>query len=343
MSHKTRPIAALAMVAIMLLATAGLGAATSPTVHTSGDGTVSDTSEITDGATITYNSSTNSTLTYRADSNNSSVTVLQNGTVLETFENGTDDEIAFVAHNATSGNDYLNFTLADDETGYPGIEAAPGENVTLTYRISNDTSLDNPDTTNVTVYWDNDGNLTFTRFDSDHVETADRGTLGALATSILYLSSNVSVDPAQAERESVSVNGDTQDAVTVHVADADAQDALSETHTLATDTGLSWMGTASIGGDAVPVLAAGEDGPDWLGDNQTYATVSESGGEVVVHNAGDSLASDDSEVTINTVGSEAAGFWYAQSLVRSYDGGLGAAVSAGSSAIDFNGSPGFGS
>jgi|GEM_PF-2132780 len=317
-----RAIAALAMVAIMVLgvfATPALAAAPSVSDGTDTGAPTDSTSGLNDGDTITYNASTNTTLTYQADSANSSVTILQNGTELETFENGTAEEMEFVGTDDANDH-YIDFTLADDESGYEGIEADPGETVTLTYQITNDTTLDNPDTFNVTVNWDNHENKSFDRYESGDVETADAGLWQSYTAGIpLIGATNLSSTPAQAEAD-VGVAGADTETVTVYVADGDAQDALAATHESAGDSGLSWFGTAAVDGSLVPVIASGEDGPDWVDtDERTYLTVNEAGDEVIVHNAGDTLGDDTESATLSTIGAEQANIGQIWSLTGDYD------------------------
>jgi len=340
---------------LLVAAAAALAMAASASIPTGGpfidaeSTNTTTTSDLTNKSTVTYNATTNSTLSFNitnADGSNMEVKVLQNGTLLETFDNAS-SEMSFDGNFSDGSSNYANYynlTLGDDGDGYTGVVADAGENVTLTYRIIDDTSVSSPGKKNVTVYWQNDDNQSFARYESGDVETSELGTLPSFAANIPVFGGNISNGPAQAEAEGIGVNNDEQEQITLHVADADAQDALAETHSLALDNGISWMGTASVNGTAVPIVASGEDGAEWLEtDNETYVSVNDAGDEVVVHNAGDVLGDSQSAATVKIVGAENAGFTYARSLAGDYGAGFLQANGAGLAAgVDWNDEPDFG-
>jgi len=313
MDLNRRAILALALVVIVAVGTSGLAIGAAPSVDSETTDTAT-TSELNDGNTITYNASTNTTLQYSADSANSSVEILQNGTTLETFEN-TSDPPEFEVTDAT--NDYINFTIADDETGYSGVEAGAGENVTLTYRLINDSELDNPDTNNVTVFWENHANKSFIRGDSGDTETDEPGF--SLTAAAPLIGEDNRTDPAKVEQD-IGVAGSDQDEITVYVETTDGEDALSDTYDAADEAGtVTYDGWVTLEGDFVPVLASEDDAPDWLEtDTDTYATVSEDGSEVVIHNAGTSLGEDTENATVQVVGSEEMGIFEIAGMLDEY-------------------------
>jgi hypothetical protein len=129
----------------------------------------------------------------------------------------------------------------------------------------------------------------------------------------------------------------------MHVSDSDAVDAFDEVEAAALDNGMSWMATASVNGTAVPVVAVGEDGADWLDtDEEAYVSVNDAGDEVVLENAGEVLDEDQSVASVKLMGPESAGFTHARSLAADYGAGTLESLGAGAAAgIDFNGNPDF--
>ncbi len=329
-SINRRVLVTLAIVAVVVAGTSGLAYAAAPSVSSgtdTGAPTGSD-SELKAGDTITYNESTNSTLTYQADSPNSSVEIRQNGSyLLSTFENGTADEMTLIGTD-DGGDEYINLTLADDETAYAGVEADAGANITMEYRLINDTELDNPDTTNVTLYWENDDNKSFIRGESDETETAEVGLTASIASSIPLVGSKNTTNPAKVEQD-IGVNGADQEEITVYVESTDAEDALTETYDSAdADSDVTYDGWVTVEGEFVPVLSSADNAPDWIEtDNETYATVNSDGSEVVIHNAGDKLDSNTENATVQVVGNEAMSIFQIKGMVKSYGGDLVTQVS----------------
>jgi len=293
----------LALITAGLVAMAGVGVA-SHTVDTSTSDATATQSETTDGATITYNESTDSTLQVNGTAANTSFEILQDGYTLSEYENESSPEEITVVNAA---EDHLNLTLADDETGYTGIEAGAGENVTLTYRVYNDSSLDNPEEINLTVHWENDGNKSFIRGDSDATETADPSFAASTLASVPLIgtdSDNVT-DPALVEHD-IGVNGDDQDEITIWIEESAGEDAVTETYDDAdAASAVSYKGWVTVDGAFVPVLASEDDAPDWLDtDSQAYAIVESDGNKVVVHNAGDKLGSDTENAKVQVASNE---------------------------------------
>ena len=289
MTLNRRAILALVLAAVVVVGTGGVAFGAAPTVDSESTET-SSTSELTDGSTVTYNASTNSTLEYSADSNNSSVKIIQadpGNYTLSEFQNGSSPSELSVQDGSANN---INFTIADDETGYEGVEAGAGENVTLYYRLLNDTNVDSPDTTNVTIYWENDDNKSFIRGEAGETETADVGLTVSFASSLPLVGSENTTEPAKVEQD-IGVNGSDQESITVSVESSDGQDALTETYDAADEAGaVTYDGWVTLDGEFVPVLSSESDAPDWVatGDD-TYATVSDDGSEVVIYNAGSSL------------------------------------------------------
>ena len=320
MALSKRALVSLVVAALVVVGTSGVAFAAAPSVDSETTDTAT-TSEVTDGATIQYNASTNSTLQYSADSANSSVIILQNGTQLSEYQN-TSNPAEFEVTDAT--NDYINFTVADDETAYSGVEADAGETVALTYRLVNDTNVDSPDTTNVTVNWANDANKSFVRGESSDTETADPGFGVSIATwvPLVGAAGDDIIDPASVEDE-IGVAGSNQEEITVYVESSDGQDALTETYDAADEAGaVTYDGWVALEGEFVPVLSSESDAPDWVAtDDDTYATISDDGSEVVIHNAGSSLGDNTENATVQVVGNEKMDPFEIRGMLNDYGAG----------------------
>lgn len=320
MALSKRALVSLVVAALVVVGTSGVAFAAAPTVDSESTDTAT-TSEVTDGATIQYNASTNSTLQYSADSTNSSVSILQNGTQLSEYQN-TSNPAAFEVTDAT--NNYINFTVADDETAYSGVEADAGETVSLTYRLVNDTNVDSPDTNNVTVNWANDKNKSFVRGESSETETADPGFVAETLSSVPLIGSedNNVTDPASVEDE-IGVAGSNQEEITVYIESSNGQDALTETYDAADEAGaVTYDGWVTLDGEFVPVLSSESDAPDWVDTSEnTYATLSEDGSQAVIHNAGDTLGDDTENATVRMTGNEKMDPFEIRGMLTDYGAG----------------------
>lgn len=323
-NHKTK---SLLLVAVVLVATAGVGIpavmAAAPSVDSETTTTAQD-SDLTDNSTQTYNTTTASNFSWSADSADSVVKVKQNGTLLTTFspdhyhtENTTGD--------STPETWYFNKSVADDGSDYPGLSADANENVTLTYTIINNTSAANPDTTNVTVYFQNKEVEAFTRADS---ATVAKG--GQFSVSMPW--SNDSDDEVKPTKTTKTVDV-TKNTSTITFASnqQNLTDALAETHAAAQDSGFTTLGAVYVNGGLVPLFTSSSDVPDWMG-NQTYATLDDSG-QVTVEN----LNTSEDTVDVKVVGNERANFYPTFMMLQDY--GAGIRTAAGWPEVDGNTNP----
>lgn len=312
---RTHVAIVLALLTVGLIAAAGVGMA-GHKVDTDTQNATSSTSEITDGTTITYNSSTNSTLQINGTTGNTSYEILQGDYTLSEYENASDpDEITTV----DGANNHTNLTLPDDETGYDGIEAGAGENVTLEYRVYNDSSLDNPESINVTVYWENSPRKSFIRAESNETETAEPGLVARTTASIPLIGAENTTDPAQIEDE-IGVNGSNQSTLTVWVEDSSAQDALEETYDDADESEtVTYSGWVTVDGEFVPVVSEESNAPDWVEtDNESYAVVADDGERVDVYNADDPLSDDEENATVVVTGNEEMNIFEISGMLKEY-------------------------
>ncbi len=312
MTSTKRAILALFVALAVIVGTSGLAFAAAPTVDSESTAT-SSTSELNDGNTITYNESTETTLQASFDSSNGAFKILQNGTELSEFQNESAAEIT-----VTNGSaNYLNLTLADDETGLSGVEADAGESVALEYRMLNDTSLSNPDTSNISVTWANDANTSFVRVESGDTETGDVSRFASLASSVPLVGDDNTTDPAKVEESDIGVNGADQDQITVWVEDSSAQDALDETNTEA--DGVAYMGSAEVDGTLVPIISAESAAPDWVDTNEdAYVMISDDGERVDIYNAGDVVGDSAATVDVDLQGHEQLNFGEIRTMLSNY-------------------------
>lgn len=265
---------AAALLALVMLTGAAMAAA--PTVN---DGTldsaVSTGSDISDESTITgfeANDTVASNLSYQADSNNSVVKIRQNdtGRVLTTISDPTQ-----LNWNDTDNDGIFNASVEHDSLAT--LERGIDDNVTVEARIINDSSLDDPDTTNVTVYVEST--------DAYSVEYygGDEDTVTSLAEEpFLGLVDSLASDYSELESDDRAVNGS---ATTVVLAWDNSTIVDDFDHATTDVTPLKFLGgeaesgdriypmSASVAGNAVPVYY--DERPDDIGENETVAIYEE--------------------------------------------------------------------
>jgi len=166
--------------ALVVLLSAGIGGvmAAAPTVDTETTNTAS-TSDLTDGGTQTYNDTTSTTLNWSADSPNASVEIMQDG---ETLFEASPEPYEAVDTDSSGSNDtwYYNVSLADDTSDYDGLEVGADENVTLNVTLTNDTSVDSPDTTNISYEFQNSEDTAFIASENPEGEDEEEGFFSSL-------------------------------------------------------------------------------------------------------------------------------------------------------------------
>lgn len=310
---------------------AGIAMAASPTLDTETSNT-SQTTDLEDGDTQEYNTSTSSNFSWSADSENSSLEVIQgNETIVEMSPDSYD-----AADTDTSGSNdtwYYNYEFADDGSDYDGLEADANENVTLTFQVTNDTEAESPDTSNFTVYFQNGEEMSFVN--ADDVETADTGMFGSFSIPVIGddNESDSEVIGATRTTETVGVTENTSE-VSFDVQSSNLSDSFSESFAEKSSGDLLWASTVSVNGDYVPVYYQSTGDQEWLDDNETYATISSDGSTMTLHNAGESA--EDGELEIEAVGNQKLGMTNAQGMLRSYGASGLDVVRLSINAIDFN-------
>lgn len=157
---RIRTLGAVGLAAIMLLAmAAGPAMAAAPTVDTETTDT-STQSDVTDGSNVTgfeASSDNNTYLEASFDSTNASIEIVDpdSGVVHASNDSDAMTQTAAVDSDSDGTNDtwYYAWNVSHDELATMPMDA--GENKSITVRFINDTSLDNPDTTEITIYLEN--------------------------------------------------------------------------------------------------------------------------------------------------------------------------------------------
>lgn len=317
MTDTPKRLVALFLVATMLVAAAAGGAtATAPTVN---DGTIDNAvttgSEITDGSNVTgfdANESNESVLSYQADSNNSKVELERNGSDTVVYSNSSADLLNW---NNTDNDGIFNVSINHGDL--EDLERGINDNVSVDVIMSNNTSVDDPDTLTIEWFVETDNSTHVENVDDADVDDGDDVDVTDDPWDVF--GQNVTLGPlgstfAEADYDDLSVDGDNTDVVLVFsngsVADKfddAAEDASSEDKlsTLFTNTRTAILVAGDDGTTrAVPVYY--EEAPDDKDeDEDTYGVYEEGGvgGEdgVTIH-LGEEFEDAD-EVDVRAVGS----------------------------------------
>jgi len=320
---------------VLVVSSAGVAFAAAPSVDTETTDTVT-TSDINDQDTITYNSTdAQRNLSFSADSANGSVKVLQDGTELAAYPNGSSS--VTVQDAVVSGTYYFNSTFQDDFSDYGYIEVGEGETADITLQMVNDSNNADPDLTNVTVTLDNTGsNVAFARVNDSEVTVGEVSTTASILASVQQtvplLDAEEPVDPIETTETDIAVNGSDHNRIKIGSVDAEADNALNSS---VPEEGVGYAAAVTVGDELVPVVSSGSDAPDWIETaSETYAVIEgDSNDKVVIYNAGDSLSDDQSsvDVTVDTI--DDVGVTEAFSLARDYGGSVTDAAFAAAGAV----------
>lgn len=310
---KTTKSVLLAVLLVMSVFAGGAGLATAA-APTAGDTTGSTSADITDGGSQTYNETTTSDLPWSADSPNASIEITQDGETL--FEASPENYSA--ADTGSDGNLdtwYYNVSVADDGSDYSGLDADAGESVTLNITITNDTTVDNPDTTNISFTFSNGQVEAFEDVSDDSVQTASGGYLS-------FLSDN----ETKAKSDStVGISGNQTETVTMNVAGTPMADAL-DVSAEATESGdVMWGSASSLNGDYVVVANSEAPDTDWFNDSAAYATYDADAQTLTYHNVDEWVDSDAQDVELSATGNDGLGIFNTASMMTNYDAGWGSA------------------
>jgi len=335
---RKKSLIAVGMSAMLLLTAIGGVMATAPSLDTETTNTAG-TTKLDGTSTQTYNESTTSFLNTSQDSNQTTAEIRQgaDGRLLDTHDLNSSEHLNYESQ--ASGTYYHTLELADDGSDYPGLEAGAGEDVTIEVRSIN--TADDPETmTNTTFTFSNGANVSYVNMNNSETMVAD-STGAGIRASIFSIGGNDSdAGAAEVEQEDIGVNGDSQDRVVVNIANADAQDSAAAVYDATEESeAFSTVGVASFAGETIPVFAAGQDTPDWMDEDMTYATVSEDGTTVEVVNPGEALSEDDTEADFSMEANDAIGFNNARNLASDYGASTFDSLSIGLDAFNINGQP----
>ncbi len=298
--NSRKSIIFVALLVLLSAGSAGVVMAAAPTVDPAG-GTQS--SDITDGGTQTYNQTTNSNISWSADSNNTKIVVEQGNDTLFT---ATPEPYA---HNSSGNEDsFYNVSLADDGSDYDGLDADAGEDVTLNVTLINNTEVDNPNETNISYTFANGNEVAFEDVEDGDVQEPEDG----------YFSSDDSSDKAKTD-STVGIAGNETDTVIVSVAGtpmADALDASAED----TESGDIIWGSATGLEDGY-VLISNSEAPDteWFDDDSAYATYDSDAQTLTYHNVNERVDEDAKDVELSATGNDGLGLFNMASMLQSYD------------------------
>lgn len=324
-SITTQRAAALAIAALLLASAAGGALAAAPTVDTETTAT-SQTTDLTNGGTQTYNSTTSSNISWSADSANSSIEITQDGRVL--FSAAPNDYY----NNTTADEYYYNVSLADDGSDYGPLEVAANENVTLNVTFTNNTEVSTPDTSNISFTFANGEQTAFIA--GTDTDTEVEASAGTLSLSSVTFWKNNSTGAARVSDTTTITN--STDEIQIDVANAKAVDSLGAA---AESNGLTLVAFAKANGQTLPVFVGSADA-SWIDNDEAYVVLDTSGSSATVKNAG-ALVDSSKQIDVQLVGNEALGFFQTRSLLSSYGAGITEQITTAASAVDVNGNPSY--
>lgn len=305
------PTKSLLLVAIMLIAASTGALAAAPTVDTETTDT-SQQSDLTDGATQTYNTTTASNLSWSADSENSKVVVEQDG---ETIYSATPDP-----YNTASGTSYFNVSLADDGSDYDGLDVDAGASVTLNVTFTNNTESSSPDTTNISYTFEN-GNLeAFQDISDGAVQTpAD----GGLFSSLSFWSDNGS-EKAKTD-STVGIEGNETETITMSVAGTPMADAMGLAAESTESGDVIWGSATSLEGQYLVVANSEAPDTEWFDDSAAYATYDDDTEMLTYHNVDEWVDADAQDVELSATGNDGLGLTNTASMLMNYEAGSASA------------------
>ncbi len=340
-NNKTAKSLVLAALLVLSVFGAGIVAGAAPTAgDTSGD----TSADITDGGTQTHNDTTTSDLPWSADSPNASIEIAQDGeTIYEASpehydSNDSDDD-------GTTDTWYYNVSLADDGSDYEGFEVGAGENTTFNVTFVNDTEADDPDETNISYTFENsEENAFIASEDPESEEQEDGGFFSSL--NVFSSDDEEEVGTVLSEDETTVTNNTSQ--VQLDTLDSNLTDAYAASTEDAESGDILWNSYTHVdvedGDDQFVAVFYEEAGDkDWLDeDEDAYATISEDGDTMTIHNANALLGDDQESATmdVTTVGDEMLGQNNALSMMTDdYGASTWDVWGASYSALDTDGNP----
>jgi hypothetical protein len=312
-SNITTQLGVLLAVVGLVLSGVGGAMAAAPTVQTDSD--------IQDGTTITgFDASPdNRTVTNATDmTDDAALRILDaNGQVV--YENKSMPDNVTVG--STTPTTYYKYNISHDELEY--LPVAAGGNTTFTVRLVNNTSVANPDTTNLTLHVESVDGRTVRYVGDTAADDEDLMDLGSDGIEIPFTETTLfSDDYARYTPEDVPITGENT-TVTIHYANSTAADRLgTATSDLETNT---WVKSTLVSVDGTPTRAYLEEAPDDIDDDETYAVLQPDSNDVVIH-TGDEFEGDDE---IDSLVVNANKGWMAQFNFYGIEQYLGFSLSTG--------------
>jgi hypothetical protein len=327
-TSNTRTIAAAVMLVLATVAVGGAGALTVDTETTD----TTTTSDLTDTSILTEprNDSVAQHIEVEGDTNtqNSALTNPEEAFTLQFVVNDSsaeqDGEVLYESNETwgvetvSSNPDYYNTTVNNSEWG-ESLQYTPAENVTIDARVIFNMSETDESMENITFTVDPAGTSGFLFLGDDEQEVAAQS--GWLASAQSYLPSALgggNQSDAAKISDSVAVDENTS-MLTMSVGNASAQDAFAEVGSASAGS-FSTIGFAKVNGQLVPMFSQSAD-VGWVNDTAAYATASEDGSEVVIHNADQTWDSSTSSVDVVAVGNDGIGFSRTTDIMSSYGAG----------------------
>jgi hypothetical protein len=305
MTHTYKRLLAVALAVSVALAAFAGGGAAAPSIDTEATDTTS-TSEIQDGTTVAN---------FSANGSKTSIVGLQaeqttNDTRVQLWHNASDAMVAendsgvFTGIDTTNGESYHNHSFDHDQLG--DLERGINDNVTVSVRATNNTTVDNPDSAYIAEFYvETDDSVSVEYVSDSDVDTGDIVEVeNESGTELPVVDMEIGgADSATLETNDRQVNDSTKVVVALgNGTVADDFDRVAE----GTSSGeeLSGIfGTRAVaimetddGTTAVPVFD--ESVPDDFDDSRTYALYESVGGtDAVVLYQGDDLDTDEIAVT----------------------------------------------
>jgi len=333
----------LLLVAVMLVAMTGGALAAAPTVDTETTDT-SQTSELQDGDTQMHNATTNTNLSWSADSANASIEIAQDGDTI--FERSPEP------YNNASGTYYYSVSLADDGSDYEGLEVGARESATLNVTLTNDTAADDSDTTNLEFTYEHTEESAWIASESPETEGASNGLFGGFSLSSInvFSSSDDSEDEPVGtvlSTDSTNITENTSE-IQLDTLNSNLTDAFSASTDDSSEGDLIWTSYTQVSTDDssqyVPVFYQSAGDQEWLDtEEDAYATIADDGETMTVHNPNALLADDQISGTLDvtTVGDEALGMGNSAQMLSNYGAGWTKSNIGVFGALDTNGNPSF--
>ena len=282
---------ALLVLGVVMVVTGSMGVvlAAAPTVDTETTETNTQ-SDLTDGTTINgfeANGSNETRVEAKFDSDKPKIEFQDPDTneVLLTLD--SDD-----LNETNSSQNYYGDNLSHDE--FSQFPMAPGENKSITVQFINNTNPSNPDTTNITVYFEN---------------SQDRGVV--YVGESLASGNDVEIDSdgftvlnrsffanEYFRIEHTVESGGSNATTTFALANTSVADRVSQSHEDATRE--EWVSSTLMTVDGEPVRVYDTTAPDDVANgSSTYAVYRSSTNEIVLHYRDDYSAGDQVDVVLN--------------------------------------------